>query len=818
MSLNDLKPSNSLKARESSVKTFKRFLEDEGIALSVVDDALRAKDGSALKKNTVGQYFRQTKMWILERFPHFTQLVDGAILAKGRILERYSAMRPGSKIVKQAAACTKQDLYSLLNYIYTTATVAVDYQDAALLAMLWYLFGRASDLAMVDKQSLSLSGGNVLFVRFLRMKTAEEQGLTQVTTCPLTALAIALALQSAPSSQLLPHLPQPTPTDLAVHGPLVPLAAVLHGCTRDRSLLDEAAEAVAGTGGDPHQETASSKTKTALPGIHAYVNRVLSRISVGARITTALTSHSFRRGGAQHVNGHPGISPQWIADRGGWNMTTTNKVFAYIFNTTNEDQKVAKILSGHDVDARVKVVDLSGFDATTRANITSLQHDLFSCCVGLQDKALNVSPEVIDVMFAYLLKAYPHRRSINPASPFVARVENAMKRVGIQLEQLLSWSIRLGDTARKPSAAVDTPNTKHLQMIEHQAAVINQLIDVTRAQAERLREIEAKLGVEQQEAEPEITLKRSRGEPTAVDTPKRRKRKSTNMWETWYEWFACRAFSTQSDRQWRSTMRRCVAYMKLFVDSLVLDADDDSFRDQVLAAGKQAAAKAQVFLVRHAITCTSTGAVEKKFRELHRTGMLNQLIADYDARVQAGLITDPTPLSHQPERLRPNEICSLKEFITYARQAIRKINTPTRKFFLEDEPARKLRASMILTVASKEHLPEAIRAIMTAITDKIETVKTTTRIRKSHVKDWLVDDDEVEWVADQSLEERPLYGVNRILDRKRVNGVTYYLVDWEPTWETRNDVGSTLIATFEKERRALVRRTFIEDEAVEAGK
>ncbi|KAJ0389580.1 hypothetical protein P43SY_011541 [Pythium insidiosum] len=164
MSLNDLKPSNSLKARESSVKTFKRFLEDEGVALSVVDDAvrtdesgatlialmdrygvylaqLRAKDGSALKKNTVGQYFRQTKMWILERFPHFTQLVDGAILAKGRILERYSAMRPGSKIVKQAAACTKQDLYSLLNYIYTTATVAVDYQDAALLAMLWYLFG-----------------------------------------------------------------------------------------------------------------------------------------------------------------------------------------------------------------------------------------------------------------------------------------------------------------------------------------------------------------------------------------------------------------------------------------------------------------------------------------------------------------------------------------------------------------------------------------------------------------------------------------------------------------------------------------------------
>ncbi|KAJ0396547.1 hypothetical protein ATCC90586_000828 [Pythium insidiosum] len=69
-----------------------------------------------------------------------------------------------------------------------------------------------------------------------------------------------------------------------------------------------------------------------------------------------------------------------------------------------------------------------------------------------------------------------------------------------------------------------------------------------------------------------------------------------------------------------------------------------------------------------------------------------------------------------------------------------------------------------------------------------------------------------------SLEERPLDGVLRILDCKRKDGVVYYLVDWQPTWETRNDVGSTLIATFEKARRAPVRKTFIEDKAVEAGK
>lgn len=63
-------------------------------------------------------------------------------------------------------------------------------------------------------------------------------------------------------------------------------------------------------------------------------------------LITPLTSHSFRRGGAQPANSDPDLTIQWIAARGGWNMSTQHKIFNYIVNTTKEDQRVSKVLSG----------------------------------------------------------------------------------------------------------------------------------------------------------------------------------------------------------------------------------------------------------------------------------------------------------------------------------------------------------------------------------------------------------------------------------------------------------------------------------------
>uniref|UniRef100_H3GYX2 Tyr recombinase domain-containing protein n=1 Tax=Phytophthora ramorum TaxID=164328 RepID=H3GYX2_PHYRM len=193
------------------------------------------------------------------------------------------------------------------------------------LCLLWHLFGRASDLALLRKPNVSIDAGNVLFVRFIRMKTSEEQSLslfpgTDFTTCPMIAIALALMMQTAPSPDVIDNLlelPGQAPISLS---PYVPLLETLNHPT-DTTGLDAPS-----TGG---AETT--------PTIYSHVNRVLNRIAAGVKV--ALTSHSFRRGGAQHANGGGELTARWIFDRGAWNMSTTNKGFNYIFNTSKEDHK-----------------------------------------------------------------------------------------------------------------------------------------------------------------------------------------------------------------------------------------------------------------------------------------------------------------------------------------------------------------------------------------------------------------------------------------------------------------------------------------------
>jgi hypothetical protein len=54
------------------------------------------------------------------------------------------------------------------------------------------------------------------------------------------------------------------------------------------------------------------------------------------------------------------MSMQWIADRGGWNLSSSHVVYAYVFNTTQEDQRVSKVLSDWGSVARVP---LGGLEA-----------------------------------------------------------------------------------------------------------------------------------------------------------------------------------------------------------------------------------------------------------------------------------------------------------------------------------------------------------------------------------------------------------------------------------------------------------------------
>ncbi|OWZ05845.1 hypothetical protein PHMEG_00021993 [Phytophthora megakarya] len=214
---------------------------------------------------------------------------------------------------------------------------------------------------MVHKRNISVDASNVLFLRLVRVKTSEEQGLSifpdvDFATCPVLAIALALVSQAAPCPELVGNLPAQAAPTTATLSPEIPLLALLNMPSTTTGLVAPAAPARSDTS----------------PTIYTHVNRVLDRVVPAAGVEASLTSHSFRRGGAQHANGCDEMTARWIFDRGSWNMSTTNKGFNYIFNTSKEDHKIAKVLSGYKPKDAVSLQDLSSFDAQTLDSIVDV--------------------------------------------------------------------------------------------------------------------------------------------------------------------------------------------------------------------------------------------------------------------------------------------------------------------------------------------------------------------------------------------------------------------------------------------------------------
>ncbi|KAF0708943.1 hypothetical protein AaE_013040 [Aphanomyces astaci] len=72
------------------------------------------------------------------------------MLKLGGVLERYCLKRDSGGMVVKATAATKDDLNTLIQFPYSTTVNPKDYHDAYLLLLLWYCFGRASDLLIAE--------------------------------------------------------------------------------------------------------------------------------------------------------------------------------------------------------------------------------------------------------------------------------------------------------------------------------------------------------------------------------------------------------------------------------------------------------------------------------------------------------------------------------------------------------------------------------------------------------------------------------------------------------------------------------------------
>ncbi|KAF1314961.1 hypothetical protein FI667_g16368, partial [Globisporangium splendens] len=597
-----------------------------------------------------------------------------------------------------------------------------------------------------------------------------------------------------------------------------------------------------------------------------------------------LTSHSFRRGSAQHANGSADLTVCWIFDRGAWNMSTTNKGFSYVFNTTKEDHKVSKVLSGWHVDDSISLLDLTRFDTQTQDRIKNVQNRLYTTCKGLGTTRFNVNQRVLDVLTAYLIRHFPLLKEVNPEGPVIKRLETCVMESDCTVADLLSWSTHLvaipsSCTKEEIKSCKSSKQvlkiTEESSIIRHQASVIDHFIQHVKRQDARMDALEAKLnGAHSPRKE-----KRQQEHPVASEPKKRKTHQAvTHLKTTWFSWYAHepRMWSAQGDKQKKSDAKLLVAFMKLFLeDGFALDSQAPNYRDLVLELGSKAESSVLEFLRARGISSKGSNAVLKHLRVLHRSGALNDKIAHHRKLLAARKILDPAPgftqdvlelvvfsqqsdsgyrslsirvnqclaphkcwlrrvalcaplivlilifatscnvISNNNNKMKPptkNNISSRAEFkglcVMYANSAGVRIR---------DQALRHLRTTLNAASSHSNDLHEALYVIFLSLAKR-----GTRMIELEHLREWIAPpadatdaNDDAEWTAEGSLAGEQLHSVRKVLDCVKEGKKTYYLVDWAPTYEPRENLPQSLIIQFNKERRALVRRTYIEYEASE---
>jgi hypothetical protein len=184
MSVASLVPANSQRSRTTTIKSFEDFLEKEmtleeaqtrisndttGKSLCFILDKFGwflakrvGRQGVALSKNTVLSHFGNVKNWLADRYPKQSQGVAKKLQKMLSTLDRYCEKRPEQGVTKQAPPCTKKDLRIIISALYTHASATSDYLDAALVATMWYLYGRGSEAEQLETAQLCVYPGKVL--------------------------------------------------------------------------------------------------------------------------------------------------------------------------------------------------------------------------------------------------------------------------------------------------------------------------------------------------------------------------------------------------------------------------------------------------------------------------------------------------------------------------------------------------------------------------------------------------------------------------------------------------------------------------------
>ncbi|OQR83995.1 hypothetical protein ACHHYP_20711 [Achlya hypogyna] len=207
-----------------------------------------------------------------------------------------------------------------------------------------------------------------------------------------------------------------------------------------------------------------------------------------------------------------------------------SKGFAYVFNTTKEDERVAKVLSGHRANATDAVLDFSTFDDATRVELDLFRETMYQTCLGFSDQRYNVPLRLLETITAYLIRSYPVLRNMSAQAPIVSAMERAMTYLGLGAERLVAWATHL---CAAPSSSIDSPSSESCT----DAAVVCGLVKAQEQLLARIRQLEQTLysNTRAQKAT------KSAPHVTSVDAGKQaatKQRRKTSLADHWYMWYA----------------------------------------------------------------------------------------------------------------------------------------------------------------------------------------------------------------------------------------------------------------------------------------
>ncbi|OWZ21477.1 hypothetical protein PHMEG_0003982 [Phytophthora megakarya] len=126
----------------------------------------------------------------------------------------------------------------------------------------------------------------------------------------------------------------------------------------------------------------------------------------------------IQAGAAMHAN-DGSLTENWLIEQGGWQLDRVNKTSGYMLDTTQADQKVARVLSDLKPKDGAKHLCLRVLEEPSISRALKLQGILFAITLVFSGTPLNRDEVVAQVLKATLVMHYPDMLMLSDSNPFI---------------------------------------------------------------------------------------------------------------------------------------------------------------------------------------------------------------------------------------------------------------------------------------------------------------------------------------------------------------------------------------------------------------